>query len=57
MKIKVLLPFLFSFLFFSFSWFELKAEIHDPRVSTPNVVVIFIDDLGYADIGPFGANG
>jgi arylsulfatase A-like enzyme len=22
---------------------------------TPNVVVIFIDDLGYADIGPFGA--
>ena len=57
MKIKVLLPFLFSFLFFSFSWCELKAEIHDPRVSTPNVVVIFIDDLGYADIGPFGANG
>ncbi len=24
---------------------------------TPNVVVIFIDDLGYADIGPFGATG
>ena len=23
--------------------------------STPNVVVIFIDDMGYADIGPFGA--
>ena len=22
---------------------------------TPNVVVIFIDDMGYADIGPFGA--
>jgi arylsulfatase A-like enzyme len=22
----------------------------------PNVVVIFIDDMGYADIGPFGAN-
>src|ERR1051326_363595 len=21
----------------------------------PNVVIIFIDDLGYADIGPFGA--
>jgi arylsulfatase A-like enzyme len=24
-------------------------------VTPPNVVVIFIDDLGYADIGPFGA--
>lgn len=23
----------------------------------PNVVVIFIDDMGYADIGPFGAQG
>lgn len=23
----------------------------------PNVVVIFVDDLGYADIGPFGAKG
>jgi arylsulfatase A len=23
----------------------------------PNVVVIFMDDLGYADIGPFGAQG
>ncbi len=24
---------------------------------TPNIVVIFIDDMGYADIGPFGAKG
>lgn len=24
-------------------------------VAPPNVVIIFIDDLGYADIGPFGA--
>lgn len=23
----------------------------------PNIVVIFIDDMGYADIGPFGAHG
>ncbi len=23
----------------------------------PNVVIIFIDDMGYADIGPFGAKG
>ena len=25
------------------------------RDQSPNIVVIFIDDLGYADIGPFGA--
>ncbi len=24
---------------------------------SPNIVVIFIDDMGYADIGPFGAEG
>ena len=24
---------------------------------TPNVVIIYIDDMGYADIGPFGAQG
>src|SRR5689334_24081590 len=23
----------------------------------PNIVIIFIDDMGYADIGPFGARG
>ena len=30
---------------------------HSPGVETPNVVVIFIDDMGYADIGSFGAEG
>ena len=24
---------------------------------TPNIVIIYIDDMGYADIGPFGARG
>ena len=28
-----------------------------PAPDTPNFVVIFIDDMGYADIGPFGAAG
>lgn len=27
----------------------------DDKATPPNVVIIFIDDLGYADIGPFGA--
>lgn len=31
---------------------ESRAEL-----PPPNIVVIFIDDMGYADIGPFGAKG
>jgi len=27
------------------------------QAASPNLVVIFIDDMGYADIGPFGAKG
>lgn len=35
----------------------LPALAQQPRTSPrlPNVVVIFIDDMGYADIGPFGS--
>ena len=32
--------------------FSLPAETRKPPT---NVVIIFIDDMGYADIGPFGA--
>ncbi len=32
-----------------------RATAADP--SPPNIVIIFIDDQGYADIGPFGAVG
>lgn len=38
---------------------SIAAETEDGRgadLRRPNVVVIFIDDMGYADIGPFGAN-
>jgi len=27
------------------------------RATSPNIVIIFCDDMGYADIGPFGAKG
>ena len=35
----------------------LLALLCSASARTPNVVVIFIDDMGYADIGPFGAEG
>ena len=31
------------------------ARSEDPSVARPNLVIINIDDLGYADIGPFGS--
>ena len=40
-------------LFLSLLAFATTAFLHANK--TPNVVVIFIDDMGYADIGPFGA--
>src|SRR4051794_30723256 len=31
-------------------------KLDSPKASRPpNIVIIFIDDMGYADIGPFGA--
>ena len=43
---KLLLPLCFSWLLLGFA-----PAAENP----PNVVVIFIDDMGYGDIGPFGA--
>lgn len=32
-----------------------KSEL--PRSDKPNFIIVFCDDMGYADIGPFGAEG
>jgi arylsulfatase A len=39
---------------FLLTFLALAAALHG---ATPNVVLIFCDDLAYADIGPFGAQG
>jgi len=38
-------------------WLAPLAVLHaaESKLAKPNIVVIFIDDLGYGDIGPFGA--
>ena len=44
----------------AFACLSLAAACHAAeatKTSTPNVVIIYIDDMGYADIGPFGAKG
>ena len=33
----------------------LLAQLHAAPAAKPNIVILFIDDLGYGDIGPFGA--
>ena len=35
----------------------LNSMVLAKRSGPPNVVVIFMDDMAYADIGPFGAQG
>ncbi|HAU60260.1 MAG TPA: arylsulfatase, partial [Opitutae bacterium] len=46
-KLSSILGFLFSFFLGCPSLFA--------RENQPNVVVIFTDDMGYGDIGPFGS--
>ncbi len=42
-------------LLFLVYFFPLAANAEEAQ--SPNVIVIFMDDMGYADIGPFGAEG
>lgn len=44
----------FAFLSF-FCWFFTPASLQAVEVMKPNVVLIFIDDMGYGDIEPFGS--
>lgn len=46
---------LFIFIALSSIHLHFSAAIHGAESAKPNVVMIYIDDLGYADIGPFGA--
>ena len=50
MKIRILIV-----IFFLLAFFYIERGIIAAEQSKPNMIVIFIDDLGYADIGPFGA--
>src|SRR5262245_30904951 len=39
-----------------FSWFLCNQILLAAESPPPNIVLIFVDDMGYSDIGPFGNN-
>src|SRR6478736_1615942 len=41
----------------TFVFASASAQAAGSREHSPNIVIIFCDDMGYADIGPFGAKG
>ena len=43
-------PYIRNFLFAAFA-----IASASPAMAKPNFIVIFIDDMGYGDIGPFGS--
>ncbi|MEQ6117890.1 sulfatase [Reichenbachiella sp. MALMAid0571] len=54
MKCNTSLPIIFCTLFVLLSCNSTKKETTDRK---PNVIVIFMDDLGYGDLGVYGATG
>ncbi|NDE62435.1 MAG: arylsulfatase, partial [Cyclobacteriaceae bacterium] len=38
-----------------FLYFGAQAQGNLPQAKLPNVVLIFMDDMGYADLGCYGA--
>ncbi len=46
-----------AFAFAFAAWLSSGFSVLTAADRLPNIVIIFIDDMGYADIGPFGAKG